>query len=78
MTFRHLHGVEAEIVLERDIQHVQMNLGTLMSREADVAYLPCRARFDHGLKSATGPEDLLGVVHSSYIVELDQIDVVHL
>jgi len=49
-----------------------------MPCEADVADLPCCARFDYGLKSAAGRENLLRVVHPSHIVELDQIYVVHL
>jgi hypothetical protein len=71
---RHLHGVEAEAVLRRHLQHPQVDERVLVAGEADEAHL---ARFlgrqDRLQRPARG-EDPVGVLQPDDLVELQQVD----
>ena len=70
----HLHGVEVEVVLFRDIEHAEVDCGIFVAGEADVANLARVAGGDGGLHGAAGGEDAVGVFHAEDLMELDEVD----
>jgi hypothetical protein len=63
-----------EPVLLRHFEHPQVNLGVLLSREADEANLPRLARFFHRFVRAVLAEDPVGVLHTEHFVVLNEVD----
>ena len=75
---RHLHRVEVEVVLVRNLEHVLVDRRALVAGEADVAHLALLAGAQRGLHRAAGCEHPLRVVHADDLVELHQVQVVGL
>src|ERR1700683_3098487 len=55
-----------------------MDVGTLVSGEADVADLPRFFRAEHSFHTAACTKNLVGIVNADYFVELQQVEVVGL
>src|SRR6185312_206788 len=75
---RHLHAGKEKLVLISHLQHVAVNLRTLVSGETNIANLSCFFRFDGGFHAAPGGEDSLGIVHTDHFVKLQQVDMISL
>ena len=60
----------------RDVDHVQVIRGTLVTGEPDEANFPGFLRLEHGLKRATLGEDAIGVVRPDVLVELQEVDAI--
>jgi len=75
---RHLDGVKGEIVCERGVKHLQVDVGTLVSSESDVADLSLLLRFEDGLHAAAFREDAVGIGVADDLVKLEKIDVIGL
>ena len=73
-----MHGVEGELVGERGLEHLEMNVGTLVAGEADVSDLPLLLGFEHGLHAAATGEDAVGIGVANHFVKLQQVNVVGL
>ena len=75
---RHLHGVEGELVGERGLEHLEMNVGAFVAGESDITHFPLLLGFEHGFHSAAAREDAVGIGIANYFVELQQINTVSL
>ena len=71
---RHLHGVEAEAVLGRHLEHAQVDQRIFVAGEADEADLARLLRRQHGLHGAALGEDAVGVFQADDLVELHEVD----
>src|SRR2546422_588463 len=72
----HLHRVEPEPVRPGGVEHPQVDSGTLVTGEADVADLACTLRRQHRFQRAVRPEHALRIRHPDHLVELHQVDAV--
>ena len=75
---RHLHRVESVVVLASDLDHVQMNLRTLVPGEPDKPHLAFFARLFQILQGTSGREDPLRIVHANDLMNLDQVQMIGL
>src|SRR6267378_1087717 len=75
---RHLHGVKQEAVLSRHVEHVQMDVGILMSREADIPDLARSLPVDERTVGAFPVEDAMWIVIPQDLVMLHEIDAIGL
>src|SRR4029453_9233699 len=73
---RHLHGVEHEAVLEGYVEHVQMDVGILVSCEADIPDLARSLRVDERTIGAFLVEDSMWIVVPQNLVMLHEIDAI--
>ena len=73
---RHLHGIEAEPALGRDLEHLEVDARVLVAREADVAQLAGLLGLDERFHGAALSEDAVRVVVAEDLVMLDEVDVV--
>ena len=73
---RHLHGVEQEAVLSRHVEHVQMDVGVVVSREADIPDLARFLRVDECTIGAFLVEDSMWIVIPQDLVMLHEIDAI--
>src|SRR5438034_4490260 len=73
---RHLHGVEQEAVRSRHVEHVQMDVGILVSREADIPDLARSLRVDERTIGAFLVEDTMWIVIPQDLVMLHEIDAI--
>src|SRR5579859_7357979 len=74
----HLHRIEAELVREGSFQHFEMDVGTLVPGEADVADLSALLGFQNSFHPASGGKYAVGIAVANHFVELQQVDVVGL
>src|SRR5215469_16255844 len=74
----HLHGIERELMFGSGIEHFEMNLGTLVSRESDEADFAGFFRFENSFESSARSEDSVGISIANHLVELQQVNVVRL
>src|SRR5271165_1773242 len=65
-------------MLIRNLEHMSVDLGTLVTGEPDVACFALLARPKHGFERATWREDALGLFHADHFVELQEVDVIGL
>src|SRR5256712_4248503 len=75
---RHLHRIEREPVRPGGVEHPEMDGGTLVAGESDIADLPCALRRHHRLQRAVRPEHTLRIRHPDHLVELHEVDAVGL
>src|SRR5437660_3328981 len=73
---RHLYAVEHEAVLSRHVEHVQMDLGILVSREADIPDLARSLRVDERTIGAFLVEDPMWIVVAQDLMMLYEIDAI--
>ena len=73
---RHLHGVEVEASLGRDIQHLEVDARILVAREADVSDLPGLLRCRESLHGTAFAEDAVRVVVAEDLVVLHEVDAI--
>src|SRR6185437_4232660 len=74
----HLHAIEAEVVLVRRLEHLQVNLGAFVAGESDVTHLAGFFSRENGFERAAGREDALGILHADDFMELEQVEMVGL
>src|SRR5260370_6709023 len=74
----HLAGIEMELMLGCDVEHTQVNGRVLMAGEADVTDLAGFLRSHHGFVCAAGREVSVGIFHPEMLVELNEVDDLHL
>src|SRR2546422_9713364 len=75
---RHLDRVEPEAMICCRLEHPQMNRGTLVSRESDIADPPRVLRLERRLDRAALGEDPTRILHPDDLVELQEVDDVRL
>src|SRR5258708_2118930 len=75
---RHLHGVEQEAMLSRYVEHVQMDVGILVSGEADISDLARSLRVDERAIGTFLVEDSMWIVIPEDLVMLYEIDAIGL
>src|SRR5258708_889135 len=71
---RHLHGIKCELMSRRGSQHLQMDIGTLVTSKPDVPDFSGFSGFQRSLQSASGSKDTVGVVITNNLVKLQEID----
>ena len=65
-------------VLARQLQHIEVHVRILVSRETDVARLAGLLGRDQRLHRSTAREEAIGIVEANVLVELHQVDMVGL
>src|SRR5205085_1203615 len=75
---RHLHGIEGELVSESCLQHLEMNVWTLVSGKADVTNLALFFRFECRLQASARAQNSCRISFANHLVELQQINMVGL
>src|SRR5439155_14302202 len=75
---RHLDRVEPEPVLRSRLEHLQVDRGILVSREADVPDPPRFLGLEGRLDRAPLGEDSVRILHPDDLVELQEVDDVRL
>jgi hypothetical protein len=73
---RHLHRIERESVVSRDCERIHVDAWILVSREADVANLPCLSCFDQRPVGALLIEDPMRIFEAEHLVMLYKVDAV--
>src|SRR5579875_197698 len=71
---RHLNGIESKPVLETRVEHLEVNSGVLVPREADISHLASLARGQRGLKGAVRAENAVRVTHPDHFVKLNEVN----
>ena len=71
---RHLNGVELEAMLRSRGQHLQMDVWTFVSGEADEADLACLFGFQYGLHSTAVGENPIWIGVANHFVKLEQVN----
>ena len=74
---RHLHGVEGELVLVGGLEHREVDVGILVTGEADEAQLACLLGLHERLDAAARGEGARGIGRADHLVDLHEVDVVH-
>ena len=75
---RHLHRVEGVVVLAGDLDHMQMDLWTLMAGEPDKPHLAFFPRLLQILQRPSGREDPLRIVHTNDLMNLNEVQMIGL
>src|SRR5581483_8526796 len=75
---RHLYGVESEAVSKSGVEHLQVDVGTLVSREPDVANPARLLRLQHGLHATARPKNSIWIGIAYHFMELHQVHMVGL
>ena len=75
---RHLRGVKRKPVRKARVQHLQVDVRVLVSGKADVADLAGFLGRDGRFERAARAEDPVGVAHADDLVELHEVNGVHL
>src|SRR5258708_3999503 len=71
---RHLHGVKSELMSGRRLQHLKMDVRTLMSSETDVPYFALLLSLQRGFHPATFSEDPVRIGVANNFMKLQQIN----
>src|SRR5208283_4858343 len=74
----HLHRGGRKAVRERYFEHMQVDIGTLVAGESDVANLAGALRVERALEAAARSENLFGITDPYDFVELHQVDAIGL
>ena len=74
----HLDTVESELVRERGLEHLVMDIRTLVPRKPDIAHLACFFRRYDRFHSPAGAKDSLRVIISDNLMKLEQVDMISL
>jgi len=74
----HLDAVKGEVMSERRLEHLIVNLRTFVAGESDVADFPLLFGFEHRFHSAASGKDSLRVSVADHLMKLQQIDMVGL